>query len=713
MSKFSVPPTGTTIDRTHSDTQTFPQIIRLKLPKSDTRDLIKHVREGGTSRLKTGRHLAIEFGTKRVSVHQGTDSHPEEIFAGALDGSNPIHFCGKLSYTLEVLQAKEATASTDFALEKLKNNLRQSQEERALQESGITSSKALKHGPRPSPLSGGLMSSRPSSPFLGAGFSPRVGPTSAPLLSGQSKQEKIKLDAIRIAAIHLLAMEPQDVSKLVEKLRVKKADLDRVLLKVAKDGKSGKKELKDRSYRDLDVWKFPYTTQGDRQRAIENAISAFDRQRIDKTDTLWQILLAKEDRGKGIYLSKLNFDKPLATGNLTPKLPERSTDSASTGGKSMNSQGSGNSNQKGKVPMPKSADKPKLTAEQIAKNLKKIGNKEAIKESGRHTAAVKDITKAPPLKHDVKLKSSEKIIDSDEEADRGPSLPRKTSSSNDAAQQTVSRPEKPAASSSRAPLHISNLSGSSGSGNESDRNRLTPAAMVRTRRGKDTNDIGETFKISSSAQNRNPSRPRNGSSPTKPSPLGSSPPTNMRDVDTSSNSSKGTTLSSAPSSPPSTAGYLHGQKGLSPVMVAHKSDKLTNGVKRKAEPHDAAPPAKKQQGNPNGLAKKNEAARFNALPASLNDAIDPRATPKRASPDSDVSSGSDKSLTADQIVREAKKFRAFYARYKDLHDKLNKQKDEERKDDDVDRVWSMHRRLAEMKDKIWKDWEKVEKTNSQ
>jgi len=704
MSTLSIPSTGIPIQHTPADSKEPPQIIRLALADKDTRDLLKHVRQGGNTRLKTGLHrLAIEYGTNRVSLRFGTDKHPQEIFDGPVDGSKPMFFAGKLSHTLEQLQAKEATAGMDTALEKLKNNLKQAQDDRA----GSTVNKVLKPQHRPSPLGAGLLGSRPSSPFLKAGFSPHAGPTSAPLLPGSSKQEQTKLNAIRIPVVHLLATEPQEARKLAEKLRVKKADLDQVLLKVARDGKGGLKELKDRSFRELDVWKFPYQSQHDRQAAIDHAISAFDRQRIDKADSLWQMLLAKEDRGKGISLSKLNFDKPIAPGNLTPKVLERSTDGGSTEGKSLNSLGSSQSDQKGKAAITKQTSKPK-TVDQIVRSLKTSG-----KESGRNTpATTKENKKAPPPpKQDVKFKSSEKIENSDDEADAGPAITATTTAKREQPKQPKEqkpfRPEKSSSATTKPALHKPHLPGSSGGNVDNDQGRLTPSStMVKTRGGKDTVNGEVKAKGLTPSQSRNPSRPRNGSSPAKPSPLGSSPPTNLRDVDSTSNSSKGTAVSSAPSSPPFNVDSSQSKrKNQQSVASERKPNSLINGAKRKAEDHQSTPPAKKLQVN--GTSTKHDADRFNSLPKALSDEI--ARQPKRDTPESDASSVSDKVITKEQIIDDARRFHKYYAKYKALHEKVNTQKASERKDEDVDRVWTMHKRLQEVKDRIWKDWGRLEK----
>jgi RNA polymerase II elongation factor ELL len=68
-----------------------------------------------------------------------------------------------------------------------------------------------------------------------------------------------------------------------------------------------KKELLEVSYKELDVWGFPYHNEIGRQSAIENSTVAFDTLGIDPHDDLWQLLLPVDERGKGICLSKRNF----------------------------------------------------------------------------------------------------------------------------------------------------------------------------------------------------------------------------------------------------------------------------------------------------------------------------------------------------------------------------------------------------------------------
>lgn len=74
--------------------------------------------------------------------------------------------------------------------------------------------------------------------------------------------------------------------------------------------------MKSSCFKELDVWKYDYGTQEQRQAAIDNAIRHFDRLRASASAPVWQKLLPDEDRNKGISLSRLQ--SPLAKGHAPP-----------------------------------------------------------------------------------------------------------------------------------------------------------------------------------------------------------------------------------------------------------------------------------------------------------------------------------------------------------------------------------------------------------
>ncbi|QIW98212.1 hypothetical protein AMS68_003730 [Peltaster fructicola] len=145
--------------------------------------------------------------------------------------------------------------------------------------------------------------------------SPSLGATS--LQAPTSHPASTKAKALRHAVIHLLAMRPLSAEDTAAKVRIPVQELKGLLQTIASQA-GGKWTLGDKACKELDVWRFKYTTQEDRQDAINNAIRAYDRQRLGKTDRLWQLLLPKEERDKGKVLSRLHLGTPSQNRSSTP-----------------------------------------------------------------------------------------------------------------------------------------------------------------------------------------------------------------------------------------------------------------------------------------------------------------------------------------------------------------------------------------------------------
>lgn len=149
-------------------------------------------------------------------------------------------------------------------------------------------------------------------------------PTSAPPIDAQARA---KDKAMRTALVHLLAIKSATEDQVFTQTRIPRSQLASVLSRIAeKEGSEWK--LSNKSYKDLDPWDFKYKTERQRETAIENAIRAYDRLRIPRDDKSWQVLLSKEERGKGKVLSRLNLNvekKDIAgTPGLSP-LPSQAT----------------------------------------------------------------------------------------------------------------------------------------------------------------------------------------------------------------------------------------------------------------------------------------------------------------------------------------------------------------------------------------------------
>jgi RNA polymerase II elongation factor ELL len=243
-------------------------------------------------------------------------------------------------------------------------------------------------------------------------------PTSAP--SSHAK-DTARLQALKTPFIHLLAIRPVSTKFLARQTRSTIEDCIALVQKYGTENRIDREkyDLKDKFYKDLDVWKFPYPTQDDRQAAIDKAISAFDRMRLSRTDKLWQSLLPKEERGKGKCLSKLNLQSGLAGKKpATPRLTMDGADDRKDGDTT------GNETDRPKGP---SAAAPKKTSTPAAKaRAEKEPAKRPPKNKNTNSTLTGRITKKtggrPPAKAatETKYKSAEFVHDSDESDDEMP-----------------------------------------------------------------------------------------------------------------------------------------------------------------------------------------------------------------------------------------------------------------------------------------------------
>ncbi|EXJ87315.1 hypothetical protein A1O3_04274 [Capronia epimyces CBS 606.96] len=720
MNSLNIPPEGLVLqnkprpDSEDEHSKEAQQVYRLDLVESVTKEILRSLRSNEQVRLRCGKRPAVQFGKRSIPLTSSVDPFPSELFTKSSDKTRPLYFSGRLSHRLEVQKAEEDTGGSDEALAALENTLRSIQEQRASNETSIVDGKeTMRHARRkenkPSSLLGqnsalrkdhflgGLARSTPSTPFLSASYSPRQGPTSAPSSSGLSPKDRIRLDAIRIPLVHLLAVKPMTPKTICAQLHCTMDDCEKLLDKVARECPRGDglKELKEKTYRELDVFKFPYRSTEDRQSAIDHAIQAYDRMRVEKRDNLWQLLLPPDERGKGKVLSKLNFDKRV------PSKPERQGDDSNETKAEVSERDQVGSKTKKDTLGTQKKLKDKAGASRTPAKTESNGTPRAEKESTQ--------SQSKTTKQEGKFKSSERIEDSDEEADavdvdvaKPKSPPSKTGSSmnrksepgqpgSTQLSQTVSPPKKASHKTS-----FSGSSSSTSSGNE----KSQPAALNSTK------SLKPHQKPDSSASRISP-RPRHDSSPQKPSPLGSSPPTTSTDLD-NSNSSKASNQSSAPSSPPSGTDMPRTQRGAgdkySPVIsdkgrnvpVGKSSDKCP--IKRKAAPAEDERPAKRQQPT---------SAFLSPVPDGKPEHLK-QPPPIRA--DSERSSSPDKpGPNRQDIIEEARRFQKYYKRYKDLYDKISQVDEKERDDKDMGDLWRMHKRLKEMKAEIWHNWDKVEK----
>lgn len=371
------------------------------------------------------------------------------------------------------------------------------------------------------------MGSIPSSPALNAS-SPALPPTSVP--ASETAAEKTK--AIRAPIIHILAIAPATEADLLKykKSSTTNQEFKSALDKVA-DLVDGKYMLRNKLYKELDVWNFDYNSQKDRQTAIDNAVKVFDKMRMSGSEPEWQLLYPVDERGRGNTLSKLQA-KIALNGPAGPSKPKLAADTYSTHG-SDEEEDSLFGTPAGKKPM--NAAKTKAQKEREAQD-KRLSGKATAKQktaAARSAPAKKEVEPKPvgrgkkAAAPSSNFKSSEFVNDSDEEEDEAyvPQLKKRAAPVNNKRKSdeelsgSPPKKAKPAATSS---------SSSSQSG------KSTSQQAVRSTQSSQPAQKSST--VASVQRSINQARSKVITSPKKSSPLASSPPISASDEDDKSTS---------------------------------------------------------------------------------------------------------------------------------------------------------------------------------
>ncbi|KAJ5899193.1 hypothetical protein N7495_003937 [Penicillium taxi] len=692
MDGIEIPDTGLFLrtGEQPGDASTKPaQIMRLNLVQSTLDELILTLRNDEPARVRLGKHPSLHYAGKSQSFHAYPETHRSEIYHLSTDKKS-LYFTGVMSHSLEVEKAKKATAATDQALATLEESLKESlsafergkdakkttimhhpDEFKGLRGNKARAPKTKADLERERVLRASANRSLNASPTLGASRSP-IPPTSAP--ASQTKSNA-RLEALKMPFIHLLAVRAVSTKFLSRQTCSSIEDCASLAQKLGSENRLNREkfDLKDKSYKDLDVWKFPYPNQEDRQQAIENAVSAFDRMRISRTDKLWQMLLPKEERGKGKCLSRLNLSNgPIKKAAASRMQLDGVEDDA--GHDIERAPGSGVTATKSNTATPRSNAAPKTRLEkEPAKRPTKSKPTTNSTLAGRVT---KKTERKPPAKTESKIKSAEFVLDSDDDDDMLGAAPAPSQRSKEDLKPAPPKKAPASATAQKSPTKSQPL----------------PKPLARdsfkSPKSEAPNPKLESSQPVKAASKRPPSRLSN--SPQKPSPLGSSPPTNSSDVQGRNRSDSTNLSSSSSSSPliaqlsrsskPTTTAVARSQKPAVKTNGIAKSAPATNPLKRKAEPERLAQPAARTTAN---LEHK----RRRAISASSGGSTGSASPPMSHE------------LLRQQLRDKSQTFKKNYARYQSLHEVLAAQANPSQAD--LDRLQKQRKRLQTMKEEIW------------
>ncbi|PGH11610.1 hypothetical protein AJ79_04750 [Helicocarpus griseus UAMH5409] len=727
MAPLMVPEGGLCLQRTERPGEPFTdssnkpsQIMRLNLAQNTLDELVQSLRNDQKARIRLGKHQSLHYGNKSQTFFSNPEPHRSEVYSISPSKEN-AYFTGVLSHRLEVEKAREATAATDEALATLEQRLNAFEKGKESRKTPLITTvdqmRALGAGDNRSatgkeaaslarkPISkidvekerffqNAANRSSPASPALHAARSPAsasgLTPTSAPIAQNKNK---LRLEALRVPLMHLLAIRPVSVRFLAQKTRSSQDDCLALVQKYGIENRLDREKycLKDKAYKDLDVWNFPYPSQDERQEAIENAISAFDRMRISRSDKLWQTLLPKAERGKGKVLSRLNLHTGPIAKSATPRINVQPSEDVAkegygTGNESERANGAATPNQQNGAVPGRSAN-----TTQKKKPTEKIGQTKRATPKAKNTTLTGRVTKKTDkkpakksaAKQDTKYKSAEFVHDSDEDTEMIDSPPLDSTAN---INESVEKQSKPKI-------------------NKTSVKSVPPLKATPKRPEPEKTAPIKSQSVKTVPSTTSTSRTANSSSPQKPSPLGSSPPTNASDLENGRRSSN-TSQSSSSSSPlmvqHSRAKAASNAPETQKTSVVNGDKKLaSNSLKRKAETEPPAPRPKNQE--PNGIRH----AKPGPLPAAKPNGrgVEPKRR-RLSSPSSGSTTGSASPPLSLEILRQklrdkAQQFKRYYSKYRILHEEMTRHPDPP--PSQLEKLERQHDRLQRMKEEIWEE----------
>ncbi|WPH03260.1 Hypothetical protein R9X50_00613700 [Acrodontium crateriforme] len=438
MAACSMPAAGVTLHggANHDDTPkpNWTTAISLKLSHEILQDIKRASKEKNGLQFQTGRFPKLRIGHNIIDLTLSPDAFRTELYSTTAGKPADFNFGGIVSHRAELKAVPRKndhdTSGSDAALAALQNSLASYEQEKQANATNITDSvlaiprnrfeaaRKQKQDARRGHFSSSANSSHNGTPVHSLG----PAPTSVPTSEGAAR-----VQAMRTPLIHLLALKPISLNDIISKTHIPKHELESILQKIGKQV-DGKWQLTDRAFKELDVWKFGYKSSDDRQSAVDNAIRAYDRLRIGQDEDIWQRLLPKSDRGKGIVLSRLNLGSGHANRGLTPNLaspvphpdgmadsnPASASNTPRLGGVTPRSAPKGSDVMKRLL----SKDPKKARAQDDAKEKKRKG-KESVREpepSSRDGPKNATIKRAIAKRANQKIKSAELVHNSSDDS---------------------------------------------------------------------------------------------------------------------------------------------------------------------------------------------------------------------------------------------------------------------------------------------------------
>ncbi|KAI1267493.1 hypothetical protein F5Y18DRAFT_304627 [Xylariaceae sp. FL1019] len=726
MSFLEIPDAGLQLDSPPSTRNYLPmQAFGIALNDNMIEDMIRSVRKGNEIELTLGSSPSFQYGSMEQDVTVLPDSVNYDLYltnggkTQRLPNStmsllkkppvtlaNPAKQSKKPSKPVKNFSRASSSGIDSDADTRTSSNSQRS----------ATGSKFGKNGTKPLPAGRSAMASVLSSTAARSlPSSPGLNGVSSPYPAFSTSQQTLEKNrGQRTALVHELAAGDQYFEHLKDVWSGAEDDLKGAVEKVASlDKASDKWSLKKIYWKELDVWNYAYDTSEDRQSAIDNAIRQYDKQRIGTSDPVWERLLAKDERGKGKILSKLQAT--IAKQGAIPPAPKIQVQKAEEGNKSDVD----SSKPKGEAMSRSNSQpisKPKKTNDAQTKRLLSTKPKPPKPSPKKWTAkakAAEESNKKKPL-------SEEFVYDTDTSEDEAPlsqnaasapkpkpkPLPKpvekpvektveKTvekvpakSKEPPAPSTTLKAKPKPIVRAPRAPIKApaplkspqkrpreEDESSSSSGAPLSKRNKPKelpkpiPEKTVKHR----ASDASQQSRGTSGTVSSNLTMKSKNTSPTKSSPLAISPPTNASDFEDRSSSQR----------PPN-----HSQP--------RPSQQSRVGERAWERERDRGLPKGFTNGASTSISTTSSVSSAVAVNKS-NKRPRPRE-PEQESPESTPTPPAKKPRVPKDVLVSARKFSQFYEKYVVLHHEIAAMKDPP--DDKMADLLEMHGRLVKMKSDI-------------
>ncbi|KAL7943211.1 hypothetical protein V8C42DRAFT_330004 [Trichoderma barbatum] len=545
MNSLKVPDSGLLLAGSGSESGLPPQAFHIQLDKATIESIIQSSRSGEDVRLSLGQAPTIQYGSKSHRITTPNDSADYDLyltrpFESTRRAERIPNTTNVFAKPARPYRRKSSTPGLDSDIEALQNGLaaHDAARERARVVGNLLETKASAKS-RAKPISnyGSKPGSLPTSPSLNGITSPSLNPT---LTASQQAMERAKEQ--RVTLVHELAVKDRSTEYLKKKWEGKEHEFRLTLEKVAEhNADSDTWTVRKTYWKELDPWSYDYASQEERQVVIDNAIRQFDKQRLSAYEAVWQKLLPKEERGKGKCLSRLQANLAKGPPPPAPKIKVQKADDGFTSGDGLDGDklkaGGEKMSRSTSNPLPSKAKKPSSQEAQVKRLL--APSKTGVTKPKAKPAA----PKASPTKSkgavskggEKRILSQEIIVNSDTSGDEAPaplpvvrakpkpSAPKFKDTVIVAGRPPIKAPTRPPPP--KRPREDDDSSSSSGTPLSKRIKQRQPLPAPRLKhRPSDASVNSRGTVASSSFKSKN-------TSPTKSSPLASSPPTNASDLE--------------------------------------------------------------------------------------------------------------------------------------------------------------------------------------